>query len=135
MVRSSPWPGCRELTQDRDVPDARRSYPTLQKGVKDPLKGLYRTTKILLGYRPSVKITISNKQTWTSISNMIEKQKKSAGGGVNILGFHFGASGGASNTHGWSQLQTSSVGSGGQIVVAPAPEGLTYMLGALGTKV
>jgi len=125
----------RSEKQYRDVGDVRDVYPKLMAGASDPFLNKWRTTKVLLGYRPSVSITVSNKQTWTALTNLVNLQKSSGGGGVNILGINVGSSSQGESTVGWSSLSMASQGSGGVLTIAPPSNDLTYLLGALATKV
>ena len=113
----------------------RNVYPTLFPNTPDPFANKWRTTKILLGYRPSVNITVSNSQTWSALSDYINQQKSASGGGVNILGISVGSSSSSQSSLSWSALSMSSEGSGGVLSIAPPSDTLTYVLGALATKV
>jgi hypothetical protein len=115
-----------------DVGNVRKTYPKLRAGETDTLAGGVRLTHALVGYQIGMNISFSNKEMWRNVSEFIETGRKSKGGGLNVFGFSFGASGSESYSYSTSDLKTRETSDGGVITIPSTPEGMVFLLGARG---
>jgi hypothetical protein len=118
----------------RNVNDVRKVYPKLLPAPKgaDLLANKVRLSQILVGYEVGLKITVSDTAVYQNISHFIETGSSNHGGGISIFGFHFGGGHSGGYSRDVSSVKMESTNGGGQIVIAPTPPGMTFLLGAMG---
>ncbi|KAF2179583.1 hypothetical protein K469DRAFT_693949 [Zopfia rhizophila CBS 207.26] len=115
--------------------DARRMFPTLRPYETDPLVGNVRTQKFLVGYGVSLNITFTNMTTWNSVTKFVEEVRQDSSFGIRIFGIGFGSGGSRQSFRNKTDIKMDKIGDKGTIYIPPTPPGLTYMLGALGSKI
>lgn len=114
-----------------DVPGVREAYPTLQSSKRDLLKGMYRPSRVVMGYKPRVKVEFSSKDAWRRVSSAFEYLKSVSGAKLSIVGFEFDAQ----SWRNGSDVVLRETENGGEIETAETADGLPVALAVLVSRI